>query len=145
MATYVGSRILHPAREPWRELDLYSRYSDTREQVEKSIQCGYREYMRMIDFLVLHKDFECHARRYRQVPSLIEEGRKYEGERYRFTTMWLGRMLGTQVYEAFVAGQLHKRFIRSVLSKRLLRPGEAKATYFMIARRTRSAKPGWIS
>jgi hypothetical protein len=145
MATYVGSRILHPAREPWRELDLYSRYSDTREQVERSIQCGYREYMRMIDFLVLHKDFECHARRYRQVPALIEEGRKYDGERLRFATMWLGRMLGTQVYEAFVAGQLHKRFIRSVLSKRLLRPGEAKAIYFMIARRTRSAKPGWIS
>jgi hypothetical protein len=145
MATYVGSRILHPAREPWGEIDLYSRYSDTREQVEKSIQCGYREYMRMIDFLVLHKDFECHARRYRQVPPLIEEGRKYDGERFRFATMWLGRMLGTQVYDAFVAGRLHKRFIRSVLSKRLLRPGEAKVSYFMIARRTGSAKPGWIS
>ena len=145
MATYVGSRILHPGREPWREIDLYSRYSDTREQVESSIKCGYREYMRMIDFIVMHKDFEYYARRYRQVPPLIEEGRQYEGERFRFATMWLGRMLGTQVYEAFIAGRLHKRFIRSVMSKRLLRPGEAKAIYFMIARRTRSAKPGWIS
>jgi hypothetical protein len=145
MATYVGSRILHPAREPWREIDLYSRYSDTREQVESSINCGYREYMRMIDFIVLHKDFECNARRYHHVPPLIEEGRQYDGERFRFATMWLGRMLGTQVYEAFVAGHLHKRFIRSILSKRLLRPGEAKAIYFMIARRTRSAKPAWVS
>jgi hypothetical protein len=145
MATYVGSRILHPSREPWNEIDLYSRYSDTREQVEKSINCGYREYMRMIDFMVMHKDFECYARRYRHIPALIEEGRRYDGERFRFTTMWLGRMLGTQVYEAFVAGRLHKRFLRSVLSKCLLRPGEAKAIYFMIARRSRSNKPSWIS
>jgi uncharacterized iron-regulated protein len=145
MAAYVGSRILHPSREPWHEVDLYSRYSDTREHVETSMKCGYREYMRMIDFMVLHKDFECNARRYRHIPDLIAEGRTYDGERFRFVTTWLGRMLGTQVYEAFVSGRLHKRFLRSVLSKRLLRPGEAKAIYFMIARRTRSSKPSWIS
>ncbi len=145
MATYVGSRILHPARESWHELDLYSRYSDTREQVENAINCGYREYMRMIDFMVMHKDFECNARRYRNVPELIEEGRRYEGDRFGFATMWLGRMLGTHVYDAFVAGRVHKRFIRSVLSKSLLRPGEAKVIYFMIARRSRSTKPSWIS
>ncbi len=145
MAVYLGGRILHPARPGLHDIDLYSRYGDTREQVEERNQCSYGEYMKMIDFMVLHKDYECNARQYRHVPTLIAEGRQYTGEKQRFVSEWLGRMLGTQVYESFLAGRIHKRFLRSILSKRLLRPGEAKAVYFTVACRTKPTRPGWIA
>src|SRR5690242_18190057 len=58
---FFGSRVLYPARPPVRESDLYALYALPREAVEGVTIYSYREYMEMIDFLVLHKDYEVHA------------------------------------------------------------------------------------
>ena len=137
---YFGSRVLYPARSAVRVQDLYTLYSQPREAIEDQSQFSYRDYMQMIDFIVLHKDFELNARQYWETPELIAEGRRYTGERFEFVTEQLGTMLGSELYDAYVSGRVHKRFIRSLFFRDLNQPGAAHALYFSIVHRTRKAK-----
>ncbi len=91
--------------------------------------------MEMVDFLVLHKDFEANHRLYRGVPDLIRQGILFTGDKRDFLTTWLGQMLGTELYEAYLTGRVAKRFVRSLFLRRLSRPGAARATYQAVARR----------
>lgn len=142
---HLGSLILYPARDRYSEQDLYSLYSLDGADHPASQPLAYPEFMRVVDFLVLHKDYECNARKYRSVPQLIAEGRNYTGEQLRLATEWLGRMLGTQIYDAFVSGRVHKRTLRSLLFRRFDYNDEAKTLYFQLARRTRLKNARWVT
>lgn len=137
---YFGSRVLYPARPAVREVELYSLYAQASEEIEQQTSFSYRDYMQMIDFLVLHKDFETNARRYHEVPELISQGRAYTGARLEFAVERLGGMLGSELYDAYLAGRVHKRFIRSLFFRDLRKPGTAHATYFATVRRIRPAR-----
>ncbi len=142
---YFGSRVLYPARPSVREQDLYALYARSVEEIEEQSRFSYRDYMQMIDFLVLHKDYESNARKYWQTPALIHEGREYTGERLEFVTKQLGYMLGSELYDAYVSGQVHKRFIRSVFFSNLERPGAAHSLYFAMVRRSRRPRHRWVA
>jgi hypothetical protein len=137
---YLGSRVLYPARVPVREADLYALYAQSQAEIESLNAYSYAEYMRMLDFLVLHKDYEASSRRYVATPALIEEGVRFTGERFDFATRQLGYMLGTELYDAYVAGRVSKRFLRSLYFHK---PGEANGArelYFAVVRRSRRAR-----
>ena len=133
--TFLGARVLYPARAAVRESDLYALYAQPREQIEEQTFHAYREYMEMIDFLVLHKDFESNQRHYRHVPELIRTGVNYAGDKFQFVTGKLGQMLGNQLYEGYVAGRVAKRFLRSLFLRKLDRPGTARTAYYAAARK----------
>lgn len=135
-----GARVLYPARPPKRESDLYGLYAEPRERIEELSILSYCDYMRMVDFLVFHRDYERNVRRYFEVPALITEGRNYSGERFEFVTRLLGEMLGTELYEQYVGGRINKRFIRSLLFRKLEKPGVARVAYFAAVRRLRRGK-----
>ena len=137
---YFGSRVLSPGRASEREQDLYSLYSHGEQEVETQWPFSYRDFMRMIDLIVMHRDYESNARKYWQTPWLIEEGRAYSGARLDFVTGKLGAMLGSDLYDAYVAGRVHKRFLRSLFFRDLRRPGAAHTLYFAMARRSRRLK-----
>ncbi|MGI9102019.1 MAG: ChaN family lipoprotein [Terriglobales bacterium] len=126
---FLGSRVLYPARAPVRESDLYALYAQPREAIEEQTIYRYREYMEMIDFLVLHKDFEVNHRRYRHTPDLVSAGLLYTGDKFDFVTDNLGQMLGSQLYDAYVAGRIAKRFLRSLFMRKLDRAGAARGLY----------------
>src|SRR5512146_423022 len=135
-----GSRILYPGREPLREYDLYALYNEEPRRPEQRPVLGTRDYMRLVDFIVLHRDFECHARRYREVPALIREGRAYSAQKFAIATHWLGRLLGAELYECYLRGSVRKRTLRSLFLRRTNKP---KAAYFrlvQLCRRQRSAQ-----
>ena len=134
-----GCRVLNPGRPPARETDLYAFYSQTPEAVDLS-RYSYLEFMQMIDFLVLHKDWEANSRYYFQMPELLREGLNYRDERFVFVTTRLGQMLGSELYDAYVAGRFSKRWIRSLFFRKLAAPGSAKKMYFDIVRRVRVPK-----
>jgi hypothetical protein len=136
---YFGSRVLYPARPAARESDLYTLYSQPEEAIEKQTLDSCREYMEMIDFIVLHKDFESNARQYPVLPPLIRKGISFTGAKFAFSTEKLGYMLGTQLYDAYVAGRLSKRYIRSLFFRKLNGPA-ARNGYFQIARKTRAPR-----
>ncbi len=132
---YFGSRILCPNRPPAREGDLYALYAQSREQIEEQTLCGFREYMQMVDFLVLHKDYEANHRHYRAMPPLMIQGFQCQGEMADYATRWLGYILGSELYDAYIAGRVAKRFLRSLYMRKLDSPGVARATYYAAVRR----------
>jgi hypothetical protein len=142
---FFGSRALCPTRPAVRETDLYALYAQPREAIEERTIYSYREYMQMIDFLVLHRDFETHHGRYSIVPELIKEGLQYSGEKLEFVVQQLGAMLGSDLYEAYLAGRISRRFIRSLLFRDLEARSAARAAYFVVARRVRSPRKRWLA
>jgi hypothetical protein len=131
---YFGSRVLYPARLPVRESNYYALYSQPREVVEYCSLYSYREYLEMIDFLLLHKDYEQHRHQYGRPPRLIETGLQVGGARAAFLTRELGLMLGTELYDAFVSGRIARRSLRS-LFQGSRQPGESARIYFRLVQR----------
>jgi hypothetical protein len=124
-----GSRVLYPGHQPMREHELYALYSKERQECKRPPGLTHRDYMRLVDFVLLHRDFECNARRYRFVPELIREGRAYSAERFALVTQWLGRLLGSELYEAYLRGSVTKHSVRGLF---LRRPEKPKAAYFRL-------------
>lgn len=133
---YFGSRVLSPERPPVREAELYELYTRPCEPVEQ-FPGGYREFAEMIDFLVLHKDWEANHRYYFQTPQLLRDGIGYSDEKFIFVTARLGHMLGSELYDAYVAGRVTRRYLRGLFLRRLGATGSAKRMYFDIVRRVR--------
>jgi hypothetical protein len=142
---YFGSRVLYPARPAARESDLYVLYAQPREAIEEKTIYSYREYMQMIDFLVLHKDYEVNARQYSALPDLIADGVRFTGEKFAYATEKLGSMLGSELYDAYLGGRVSKRYIRSLFFRRLDPAGVARATYFNIVHRIRAPRRRWLA
>lgn len=142
---WLGSRVLCPDRPAVREADLYALYAQPREAVEEQTIYGYREYMQMIDFLVLHKDYEANARQYVERPELIDQGVRLEGEKFEFLSERLGYMLGGGLYDAYIAGRVSKRYLRALFFRRIYVPGAARRTYFEVARRIRAPRGKLVS
>ena len=137
---YLGSRVLYPARLAVHESDLYALYAQPREAIEEQSLYGYAEYMRMIDFLVLHKDYEANQRQYWSVPGLVNEGVHYSGDKLEFVTRQLGYMLGSQLYDSYLQGKVAKRYLRALYFRSLEEPGAARETYFAVVDRIHSSK-----
>jgi hypothetical protein len=133
-----GSRMLFPARPPVRETDLYARYSLDRHAVESLGLCSFREFMQMLDFLVLHKDYEANALHYREVPALLEQGTSWNGNRAGYIARTLGAMLGTELHDAYLHGRITKRFLRAMFFRDLTR--DARTVYFVAVRRLKKRK-----
>jgi hypothetical protein len=128
---YFGSRVLYPARPTVSESDLLALSAQPQEAVDGQTIHSHRECMEMVDFLAQHKDFESNARRYSAVPGLIRQGIGFTGARFAFATEKLGYMLGSELYDAYLAGRLSKRYIRSLFFRKL-NGSAARSIYFQI-------------
>ncbi len=137
---YFGSRALYPWHAPVQEIDLYALYSEPAAVCYDRQLWSPAEYMQMLDFLVLHKDYEANCRYYRECPLVLGEGVNWTGERFDFVTRWLGRLLGSQLHESYVSGRITRRFVRSLFLQSLSKPGAARTAYFVTASRTRKAR-----
>jgi len=137
---YFGSRALYPSREPVRELDLYALYSEPMPASDAGSFCSHADYMQMVDFLVLHKDYEANCRYYHQRPELLVDGVNWTGERFEFVTRWLGRLLGSELYETYVSGRITRRLVRSLFLRNFRKQGTARTAYFVTAKRTRKPR-----
>jgi hypothetical protein len=100
--------------------------------------CTFREFMQMIDFLVLHKDYEASALHYREIPPLLMQGTTWNGQRRAYNTRILGAMLGSELHDAYLHGRITKRFLRSLYFRDLER--DARTLYFVVVRRLRKPR-----
>ena len=132
-----GSRVLCPGRAPLREYELYSLYNPDPDEPNSFADITHRDFMRVIDFIVLHRDFELNTSQYRVIPELIREGRSYSDKRFDFASRWLGRLLGSELYDAYLKGSVAKRSIRKLLLDPHQNP---KTAYFRIAQKCRSRR-----
>lgn len=133
----LGARALHPARPATREADLFALYSTAPDEVEQRTLYSYREFMQMLDFLVMHRDYETNPKRYFHPPQPISEPRFFEGSKFSFVTRKLGALLGTDLFTAYLEGRVSKRYLRSLYFRKLQLPEVAQATYSESVRRAR--------
>jgi hypothetical protein len=137
---YFGSRVLCPSRPPARESELYELYDETREDVEQRAPWALEEFIELVDLLALHRGFELNPKRYRELPQQIERGVQLTGDKLEYVTQQLGYMLGSEIYDAYVHGDLSRRYLKSLFLVHIDQPGVAPQTYFNIVRRVRTGK-----
>jgi hypothetical protein len=126
---FFGSRVLYPARPVLREAELYALYMSP----EPEPDFPREEFEKMIDFLVMHKDYEAHRGKYWRTPVLLEQGIEASGRKFEYLTRQLGQLLGNELYEAYLAGQVGKRTLRTLFFTDLRAPGGAEAAYLEAA------------
>lgn len=134
---YFGSRILYPARAAVRESEIYDLYDQTREDVEHQTGFEFGEFIEMVDFLVLHRGYELHPKKFGEIPQPIVDGVKASGDKFDYLTQKLGYMLGSDLYDAYLEGRATRRFLKGLFLIHLEEPGVAKKTYFEVADRVR--------
>jgi uncharacterized iron-regulated protein len=68
-----------------------------------------------------------------------EEQAVLKGAKFAFATEKLGYMLGSQLYDAYLAGRISKRYIRSLFFRKL-NDSATRSTYFQIVKKARAPK-----
>jgi hypothetical protein len=135
-----GARVLLPHYPVMRQHDF--RALSSRPQGAEGSQTVFssREHREMIEFLVLHKESEGHARLRSELPRVLATGIASTGKKREFLVRHLGAMLGAEMHEAYLAGSMSKSFLRSLFFRKIHLPGVAKKTYFELARRVNPAQ-----
>ncbi|HEY2497067.1 MAG TPA: ChaN family lipoprotein [Candidatus Angelobacter sp.] len=129
-----GARVLLPHYPASRKDDFCSRsprFSGAKEEAAFTPL----EHRKMAEFLVLHKEEEGHARLRAELPRVIATGIASDGNKREFLVRHLGAMLGAEMHEAYLAGSLSTRYLRSLFFRKIHLPGVAKKTYFELARK----------
>jgi len=135
-----GARVLHPARVMVKEAELFAGYAKAPAEIEQRTLYSYREYMQLMDFLVLHRDYELNQKRYIHKPPLVAEGLRFQGDKFSFATRKLGALLGNELFAAYVVGRVSRRYVRSLYFRKLHLAGVAEESYFQCVGRVRTRK-----
>lgn len=130
-----GARVLLPDFPVMREADLCGLRSRTTDATVEQGVFTHREFLKLLDFLLLHKQFELQPRRCTEAPALLRSGINAGGERREFLVRHLGAILGAELHDAYVAGILGKTYLRTLFFRKTHLPGIAKRTYFDLAKR----------
>ncbi len=128
-----GTRMLLPHYPVRRREDF--RTLDQDPSLDEQAVFSAREYKAMVEFLVLHKEEEGQARLRAELPRVIATGISSSGKKREFLVRHLGAMLGAEMHEAYVAGLLSKRYLRSLFFRQLHLPGVARKIYFELAQK----------
>ncbi|HZI56817.1 MAG TPA: hypothetical protein VFF39_08580, partial [Verrucomicrobiae bacterium] len=135
-----GARVLLPHYPVVRHHDFQALNSQTRAAAEAQNTFSQREHREMIEFLVLHKESEGHARLRSELPRVIATGIASTGKKREFLVRHLGAMLGAELHEAYLSCSLSKRYLRALFFRKTHLPGAAKKTYFELARKVNPAQ-----
>lgn len=137
---YFGSRVLYPARPALRDANLCELYEFTREDVEHQTSFAYPEFTKLLDFLVLHREFESNPQRFPEIPKLIHDAVRSTGAASAYLTQQLGYLLGSDLYDAYLAGRVTRTDLRHTFLTHLDEPGASRQAYLDLAARLRRGK-----
>ena len=140
---HFGAQVLYPA-ESANEDGLLSLYSMPKEEIEASTLLSYREYLRVLDCVMLHRDYEGHRRSYAAPPALLRELVLSSPTAATVLATQLGQLLGGDLYRAYLAGFISRRTIRSLFFRKL-QGGKARDIYFSLARSVRSNRTNLLA
>jgi uncharacterized iron-regulated protein len=134
-----GARVLYPSRPVNEEDDLCSLYSQAEDQVEAGIPLSTQEHMRILDCVMLHRDYELHSRSYATKPALLQEFLSAPVMTLEVLAKYLGELLGSDLYRSYIAGRTSRRETRSLFFRNLAE-GDAREIYFATVRRVRQGR-----
>jgi hypothetical protein len=134
-----GARVLYPSHSVSEEEDLFALYAEPREEVEANTLFSYREYICILDCVMLHRDYELHSRSYAVQPPLLRDLLGRPERSLSLIAQYLGRLLGSDLYRAYLAGRFSRCDARSLFMKSL-NNGGARELYFTTVRRVRKRR-----
>ena len=137
---YFGSRVLYPSRAAVRETDLRELSEETREEVERQTGLDFPDAIRALDFLLLHRLLEVDVKQCERVRGSLDEGIRSSGPKFEYITRQLGYLLGCDLYDGYLEGQVPPGFVRSLFLTHVEEPGAARNTYFGLAHRLRGTQ-----
>jgi hypothetical protein len=131
-----GARVLYPSHPMSEEEDIVALYAEPREEVEAQTLLSYREYMRVLDCVMLHRDYELHWRSYSGRPALLQEFLNGPAGTLDLLAQYLGKLLSGDLYRAYLRGRFSRRDARGLFFRKLSLGGE-KEFYFLTAGKVR--------
>jgi hypothetical protein len=137
--THFGARVLYPSHPVSEEEDLFAFYDQPRDEVEASTLLSYAEYMRMLDCVAVHRDYELYPRSYTAKPRALQEFMSGPVSTHGLLAQHLGALLGGDLYRAYLSGRLSRREARSLFFRRLSQ-GSARDLYVATVRKVRQRK-----
>ncbi len=122
-----GSRILHPARPAFRDIDLYDLYDMTREDLEQQAALAYSDVVEVLDFLTWHRESGTPRKR----PAGPDWTRvlAFTGRKWEYVTEQLGCLLGNDLYDAYIDGRIGPGALRRLFLAHIEEPGAAGKLY----------------
>ena len=125
---FFGSRILHPARPALRDTDLADLFDVTREDLERQTSLPFADAVEALDFLI----------QYREQDSRAAQAPPFTGHKYEYVAEQLGYLTGTDLYDAYLEGNLTTAALRKLFLTHIEQPGVARAAYVQLRTRLRS-------
>ena len=127
---FFGSKLIDPSRNHFFETKIYEYHRKDRGFIEANTEYTFEEFSRIINFVLLHKRFEKHYGRYKEIPPELLEGVLTRDKRlFSVLTHELGYYLGQQLYDGYHQGLVDREEIGGLFARRLTEPGSALSTY----------------
>ncbi|PYS20245.1 MAG: hypothetical protein DMF72_21670 [Acidobacteria bacterium] len=133
-----GARVLYPSHPVKEEDNLCSLYSQGQEELDAGIPLSTQEHTRILDWVMLHRDYELHSRSYATKPALLHEFLSAPVMTLEVLAKYLGDLLGSDLYRAYIAGRLSRREARSLFFRKLA--AGSREAYFATVRRVRQGR-----
>ena len=123
-----GSRILYPARAPFRDADLQQLYELTHEDLENQSSLPCSDVTEILDFLAWHRQAS-YAQRPRPASPDWTRVLAFTGRKWEYATELLGSLLGNDLYDAYIEGRLGPGALRRLFLAHIEAPGDASRVY----------------
>jgi len=136
---YFGSRILHPGRGAQREEDVRELTELTREELERQAGMAWSKALRSLDFVLRHRERETGRQRVRHLLENPDASIFDDEAAAAYTSLQLGLLLGSDIYDAYLEGSLSPVVIRGFFLTHLEEERQASEAYFAIVRRVGGA------
>jgi len=130
----MGSRVLHPARAPFRDADLEELHDLTCEDLERQAGLKYPDVVDVIEFLSWYRHS---SRTSRHASADWTRALAFTGQKWAYATERLGALLGSDLYDAYLEGRLGPPALRRLYLAHLEQPGEASEVYANLHARLR--------
>lgn len=134
---FFGSRILYPARPPFRDVDLAELSDLIREDLEQQTSLPYPDAVEALDFIASHRKLERTLQKSRLAPEWLTQAFAFSGRKYEYFTKQLGYLAGNDLYDAYLEGRLTPAALRKLFLAHIDQPGVAREAYFHLISRRR--------
>jgi hypothetical protein len=134
-----GARVLYPSHPINEQDDLFALYAENEEDPGEPGLLSRREHTRVLDCVMLHRDYELHSCRYAVKPQLLSEMLSAPHSALELLTKYLGGLLGSDLYRAYLEGHFRRSAARSLMFRKLA-AGGAREAYFSLVRRVRRSR-----
>ncbi len=125
---FLGSKILCPSRKLYEEVDLFTCYSKPDHEIAE-LGLTRRDFHRMLDWIVIHKDYERNCSHYHFPPKKINVSH-LDAAQCQIAITVMGHLLGSELYVAYLQGNVSKRSLKNLFFRQTEKPGASRTLYF---------------